>query len=59
MNTSKLTFNQKKSIAAKYAKGLSGRDLALQFGVSVTTIFNALRDLDVEIRPRGRPAQVA
>jgi len=59
MNPSKLTFNQKKSIAARYTKGATGTSLAIQFGVSVSTIFNALRDFGVTIRPRGKqPANV-
>lgn len=56
---SKLTDAQKKSIATKYAKGFSGNDLAIQFNVSVSTIFNALRDQGVTIRPRGRQPQAA
>lgn len=59
MNSTKLTTTQKKSIASKYAKGATGHNLAVEFGVSVSTIFNILRDLGVEIRPRGRPAKVA
>ncbi len=55
-NITKLNGNDKKSIKSKYLKGATGRELAAEFGVSISTIFNALRDMEVTIRPRGRQA---
>lgn len=52
---SKLTDGQKAKIVKAYQTGSSGQSLAAKFEVSVSTIFNALRDAGVTIRPRGRP----
>lgn len=54
---SKLTTVQKNSIAKKYVAGSTGSELAAFYDVSVSTIFNILRDLSIEIRPRGRQPQ--
>lgn len=53
MNKSKLTDRQKIRIVNMYVDGFTGQELAAKFGVSVSTIFNILRDNDVTIRPRG------
>lgn len=54
MNRIKLTDKQKARIVTMYADdGFTGQELAAKFGVSVSTIFNILRDNDVTIRPRG------
>jgi len=53
----KLTDKQKMKIAGLYIDGASGQELATKFGVSLSAIFNALRRLNVKIRPRGRPVK--
>jgi len=59
MANSKLTDKQKTKIASLYTDGATGFQLAKKFNVSVSTIFNALREMNVEIRPRGRQPQAA
>jgi Mor family transcriptional regulator len=56
-NKIKLTAAKKNKIAAAYQGGATGAELAAKFNVSVSKIFNALRDLGVTIRPRGRQPQ--
>jgi transposase-like protein len=57
MDRSKLTTAQKNKIAKLYLNGATGQALAAKFEVSVSTIFNALRDQQITIRPRGRQPQ--
>jgi len=49
-----LTNGKKNSIIKQYQKGATGAELSLKFMVSVSTIFNVLRDANITIRPRGR-----